>query len=235
MSEKTQTEILSRRKIFSILGLATLALAVPSTVLTVSTAEAQAPSTPPTPQTGATAAPQTGRQQRRLARRQARTERRQARRQARIATTSNTARHQPGNSAVVLFAHASPGEKAPTPKGTAAPRVRSIWRVPPPCPPGRATPGVPCVAVRGNNRRGAFPPQLGRIARTEPGVSDAAINALEDIDQPRADAISNSGSPRHGGAPVAAGHKVGGGKMTHCRRPLEREPARPVAIPVACP
>jgi hypothetical protein len=84
MSEKSETEILSRRKLFSILGLATLALAVPSTVLTVSRAEAQAPSTPPTPQTGATATPQTGRRQRRLARRQARTERRQARRQARL-------------------------------------------------------------------------------------------------------------------------------------------------------
>ena len=47
MSEKTQTEILSRRKLFSILGLATLALAAPPTVLMVSTAEAQAPSTPP--------------------------------------------------------------------------------------------------------------------------------------------------------------------------------------------
>ena len=83
MSEKTQTEILSRRELFSILGLATLALAAPPTVLMVSTAEAQAPSTPATPQSGADAAPPTGRQQRRLARRQARTERRQARRQAR--------------------------------------------------------------------------------------------------------------------------------------------------------
>src|SRR5215471_11188603 len=69
MSEKSETEILSRRKLFSILGLATLALAVPPTVLTISKAEAQAPSTPPSPQTGATAAPQTGRQGRRLARR----------------------------------------------------------------------------------------------------------------------------------------------------------------------
>jgi hypothetical protein len=85
MSEKRELEILSRRKIFSILGLATLSLALPSTTLMVSRAEAQAPST--TPQapstTPTTAAPQTGRQQRRLARRQARTERRQARRQAR--------------------------------------------------------------------------------------------------------------------------------------------------------
>jgi hypothetical protein len=78
MSEKSETQILSRRTIFSILGLATLALSVPPTVLMVSPAEAQAPSPAPT-----TAAPQTGRQQRRLARRQARTERRQTRRQAR--------------------------------------------------------------------------------------------------------------------------------------------------------
>jgi hypothetical protein len=35
MSEKTATEILSRRKIFSILGLATLALAVLPTVLSL--------------------------------------------------------------------------------------------------------------------------------------------------------------------------------------------------------
>jgi HEAT repeat protein len=28
--------------------------------------------------------------------------------------------------------------------------------------------------------------RLGRIARTEPALSDAALNALEDIDQPRA-------------------------------------------------
>ena len=83
MTEKSETEILLRRKIFSILGLATLVLAISSTVLTVSRAEAQAPSTPLTPQTGTIATPQTGRQQRRLARRQARTERRQASRQAR--------------------------------------------------------------------------------------------------------------------------------------------------------
>jgi HEAT repeat protein len=34
--------------------------------------------------------------------------------------------------------------------------------------------------------------QLGRIARTEPGLSDAALNALEDIDQPRANAIATA-------------------------------------------
>jgi HEAT repeat protein len=32
--------------------------------------------------------------------------------------------------------------------------------------------------------------QLGRIARIEPTLSDAALNALEDIDQPRAIAIA---------------------------------------------
>jgi hypothetical protein len=34
--------------------------------------------------------------------------------------------------------------------------------------------------------------QLGRIARTEPALSDAALNALEDIDQPRATAIATA-------------------------------------------
>jgi HEAT repeat protein len=34
--------------------------------------------------------------------------------------------------------------------------------------------------------------QLGRIARTEPALSDAALNALEGIDQPRANAIASA-------------------------------------------
>jgi hypothetical protein len=34
--------------------------------------------------------------------------------------------------------------------------------------------------------------QLGRIARTEPALSDAALNALEGIDQPRANAIATA-------------------------------------------
>jgi HEAT repeat protein len=34
--------------------------------------------------------------------------------------------------------------------------------------------------------------QLGRIARTEPGLFHAALNALEDIDQPRANAIATA-------------------------------------------
>ena len=34
--------------------------------------------------------------------------------------------------------------------------------------------------------------QLGRIARTEAALSDAALNALEDIDQPRANVIATA-------------------------------------------
>ena len=34
--------------------------------------------------------------------------------------------------------------------------------------------------------------QLGRIARTEPTLSEAALNALEGIDQPRANAIATA-------------------------------------------
>jgi HEAT repeat protein len=34
--------------------------------------------------------------------------------------------------------------------------------------------------------------QLGRIARIEPALSDVALNALEDIDQPRAKAIATA-------------------------------------------
>jgi hypothetical protein len=78
MTEKDETEILSRRQ-FSILGLATLGLALSPTVLMVSEAEAQ-PST--VLKFGATATPETV-TQRRLARRQARTQRRQERREAR--------------------------------------------------------------------------------------------------------------------------------------------------------
>jgi hypothetical protein len=41
MSEKIKSEMISRRRAFSLLGLAALGLAVPPTVLTVSDAEAQ--------------------------------------------------------------------------------------------------------------------------------------------------------------------------------------------------
>ena len=41
MSEKIKSEMISRRRAFSLLGLAALSLAVPPTILTVSDAEAQ--------------------------------------------------------------------------------------------------------------------------------------------------------------------------------------------------
>jgi hypothetical protein len=72
MSEKVTSEVISRRRALSLLGLAALSLAVAPTVLTVSDAEAQ-PATPPTgdAQTGT---------ERRQERRTRRTERRQERR-----------------------------------------------------------------------------------------------------------------------------------------------------------
>jgi hypothetical protein len=89
VTEKNETEMISRRRVFSLVGLAALSVAMSPAVLTVSEAEAQQPSTttPQTPQTGTTTtAPQTGRQrrrQRRQARRQRRHERREARRNRR--------------------------------------------------------------------------------------------------------------------------------------------------------
>jgi hypothetical protein len=76
---KLKSEMISRRRAFSLLGLATLVLAVPGTVLTVSDAEAQAQQ--PTPE-----APVTGterRQERRTGRVRRRTGRRAARRKGR--------------------------------------------------------------------------------------------------------------------------------------------------------
>ena len=74
-------EIISRREVFSLLGIATaLAFAVPTTLLTASDAEAQAQGTPQ----GQPSQPsQPGQPGTRQARRTARTERRQARRTAR--------------------------------------------------------------------------------------------------------------------------------------------------------
>jgi hypothetical protein len=99
MSEQIKSEVISRRKALSLLGLGTaLSLAVPSTVLTVSKAEAQVPPpqppqlppllpgaqpvTPPGAQTGTERRQQrrTGRTERRQQRRTGRTERRQKRR-----------------------------------------------------------------------------------------------------------------------------------------------------------
>lgn len=73
MSEKIKSEMISRRRAFSLLGLAALGFALPAEVLTASDAEAQ--------QTGAPApsSPETG-TERRQERRTHRTERRQERR-----------------------------------------------------------------------------------------------------------------------------------------------------------
>jgi hypothetical protein len=78
MSKTVKSEVISRRRTLSFLGLAALSLAVPTTVLIVSDAEAQAPAAQP----AAPAAPMTGterRQQRRTGRVQRRVGRRQAR------------------------------------------------------------------------------------------------------------------------------------------------------------
>ena len=74
-----ESEVISRRKALSLLGLATLGLTVPATVLTVSDAEAQA-------QQPAPVAPKTGterRQERRTGRVKRRTGRRAARKKGR--------------------------------------------------------------------------------------------------------------------------------------------------------
>jgi hypothetical protein len=51
--------------------------------------------------------------------------------------------------------------------------------------------------------------QLGRIARTEPALSDAALNALEDIDQPRAAAIATAVRNVDATASFPLGHAPG--------------------------
>jgi hypothetical protein len=91
VTEKNETEMISRRRAFSVFGLAALSLALAPPVLTVSDAEAQQPST--SPQTGTATTTQTGterrrerrgeRSEQRQERRTARTERRQKRRTAR--------------------------------------------------------------------------------------------------------------------------------------------------------
>jgi hypothetical protein len=74
MTDKSDTERVSRRRAFSILGLAALGLGLCPMVLMVSDAEAQQLSTQ-SPQTGTTTTPQTGTE-----RRTGRTERRKMRR-----------------------------------------------------------------------------------------------------------------------------------------------------------
>ena len=82
MSEK----MISRRGAFSLLGLAALGFAVPTTVLTTSDAEAQAQPAAPAPAAAAPTTPaptMTRRQQRHAARQQGREMRREARRTGR--------------------------------------------------------------------------------------------------------------------------------------------------------
>jgi hypothetical protein len=79
---KLNAEVISRRKAFSLLGLATLCLTAPAAVLTVSDVEAQQPA----PGTAPPTAPVTGterRQERRTGRTRRRTGRRAARRKGR--------------------------------------------------------------------------------------------------------------------------------------------------------
>ena len=59
VTEKNETETISRRRAFSLLGLAALSLAMSPTILAVSDAEAQQPSTNAgqTPQTGTATTP----------------------------------------------------------------------------------------------------------------------------------------------------------------------------------
>jgi hypothetical protein len=93
MSERIASEVISRRRALSFLGLAALALGVPATVLRVSDAEAQQPTPEARGQTGApTAVAQTGEpttvgqtagMERRQARRAGRRERRAGRRERR--------------------------------------------------------------------------------------------------------------------------------------------------------
>jgi hypothetical protein len=86
-----KSEMISRRRAFSILGLATLGLAVIPNLLTVSEADAQASTTTPPTSAATPLAPQTG-TERRQARRTERARRRAERRAAR--QTGRTERAQ---------------------------------------------------------------------------------------------------------------------------------------------
>jgi hypothetical protein len=84
MSEKIKAEVLSRRRVLALLGLATLSLTVPA-VLTPSDAEAQQPM-PPTSAPPASAQTGTERRQERRIRRTERRQERRSRRQERRLT-----------------------------------------------------------------------------------------------------------------------------------------------------
>ena len=78
MNNEIKSEMMSRRSALSLLGLAALGLAVPTTVLTVSDAEAQQPAAPTAPATGTER-----RQERRTRRVRRRVYRQKARRKGR--------------------------------------------------------------------------------------------------------------------------------------------------------
>jgi len=77
-NKEIKSEVISRRSALSLLGLAALGLAVPTTVLTVSDAEAQQPAAPTAPATGTER-----RQERRTRRVRRRVYRQKARRKGR--------------------------------------------------------------------------------------------------------------------------------------------------------
>ena len=80
---KLNSEVISRRKALSLLGLATLGLTVPATVLTVSDAEAQQQPAGTAPSTAPATTGTERRQERRTGRTRRRTGRRAARRKGR--------------------------------------------------------------------------------------------------------------------------------------------------------
>jgi hypothetical protein len=81
-NKEIKSEVISRRSALSLLGLAALGLALPTSVLTVSDAEAQQPAAPTAPGAAPAATPMTG-TERRQARRTRRVYRRKARRKGR--------------------------------------------------------------------------------------------------------------------------------------------------------
>jgi|SRR6476660_5807907 len=81
-NKEIKSEVISRRSALSLRGLAALGLAMPTTVLTVSDAEAQQPAAPTAAPTAPGAAPMTG-TERRQERRTRRVSRRKARRKGR--------------------------------------------------------------------------------------------------------------------------------------------------------
>jgi hypothetical protein len=67
--------------------------------------------------------------------------------------------------------------------------------------------GIDAPSARAPRSRTSLHRRLPPVARTEPALSDAALNALEDIDQPRANAIATAAAvPQNGSDPMRSGH-----------------------------